>query len=674
VQIFRLTNEAGGLGLSCTPAGVSLAGVPLLRSTPAGFVPRPASEIASLLKAAYGADADRSPLHSRLGAIAQALSRGDSGLAAIAAVHTRTPELGPAAAMRLANAERELTKYNYNHDEPRDWHGRWTTGGVAALASITAPEIESDQAGDPRALDHRQRVAENPTPSAVTTLSDATAGGASEKPDDGDDSTEPTSLEQTFEQKYDHLGPVDFAKETIQFGDWLGREGRSLSPAAMAHALAEYSFLQDRLSFWLNYEEKPPAAQGNLLSAALTLYQGAVLGGFVRPGRLPESMLAVAGTASLFSGGPPRRASQSPPLEDAPAASAQAPKVEGLGGIGEAEKPVQITLRGVEHTMPDWHMEKISYTKRTGAAVKALRAQFEPVREAFVKDLAENHTAALRDAGISDENIATMAEGDVPRGYQVHHKLPLDDGGTNATSNLILIRTDPDHQLITNYQNEQTRGMSSGWTRKLEWPMPDSRLRIWPKTPDGGAYPSVHKVEWSMPDSGERIWPKIPDGGAYPHRAVTRRARMSDIDDLLAAIEARERKFGCMIRPPATPEAIERLRRFARDTLRTDLPEGYLTFLGRNDGLDFNSYVIYAATEQKKPFLSGFVEANERLGRPEGRYVYYGESGIDLYAQDRTSTAWVTLDRPSLSVMDTFPSFDAMLTQVLRDAVAKYGS
>jgi hypothetical protein len=54
VRMFRLTNEPGGLGLSCTPAGVSLAGVPLLRRTEAGFVPRPGSEVTSLLRAAYG--------------------------------------------------------------------------------------------------------------------------------------------------------------------------------------------------------------------------------------------------------------------------------------------------------------------------------------------------------------------------------------------------------------------------------------------------------------------------------------------------------------------------------------------------------------------------------------------------------------------------------------------
>jgi hypothetical protein len=56
VRVFRLTNEPGGLGLSCTPTGVSLAGVPLPRKTRTGFAPRAGSEIAALLKAAYGGE------------------------------------------------------------------------------------------------------------------------------------------------------------------------------------------------------------------------------------------------------------------------------------------------------------------------------------------------------------------------------------------------------------------------------------------------------------------------------------------------------------------------------------------------------------------------------------------------------------------------------------------
>jgi hypothetical protein len=193
IQMFRLTNEPGGLGLSCTPAGVSLAGVPLLRRTDARFAPRPASEIAALLEAAY--DDDQIQLRSSLGAIAHALNSGDFARAMIAAVHTRTPELSREAAIRLANAEQELTKYN--PDEPRDWHGRWTRDGSAGPTGVRAPGSEVNERFHPHSLDQRQRVAENASPSDVTTLSDG---------QHGDDFGVPISLEQTFEREYDDLG------------------------------------------------------------------------------------------------------------------------------------------------------------------------------------------------------------------------------------------------------------------------------------------------------------------------------------------------------------------------------------------------------------------------------------------------------------------------------------
>jgi hypothetical protein len=332
MRMFRLTNEPGGLGLSCTPTGVSLAGVPLLRRTKAGLVPRHTSEIASLLRSAYGEDP--TGLQSRLGVIAEALNTGDFATAMIAAVHTRTPELSPEAALRLAHADADLAKYGYNPNEPRDWQGRWTSDGAASPISTVGRDIEHGV--DTLLSDRRQRVDE-------IVLSDAAESSDS---DDGHEASEPASLEQTFEQKYDNLGPIDFAKQVIQFGDWVGREGKNLSPAEMAHALAEYSFLQDRLSLWLDYDYKPPTAQGNLLSAALTLYQGAINGGIVRVGHFPESMVDVLGTASLFSEGPPRRPSAESIFEEAPVATLQAPKeMEGLGGIAD-RSAVNITWDG----------------------------------------------------------------------------------------------------------------------------------------------------------------------------------------------------------------------------------------------------------------------------------------------------------------------------------------
>jgi len=120
--------------------------VPLLHRIRTGFVPRPTSEITVLLNAAYGDGS--TGLQSRIGAIAQALNCSDFATAMLAAVHARAPELNPEAALRLANAERELTKYNYNPDEPRDWHGRWTSEGAANQTSPLVPGAVSDPTAD----------------------------------------------------------------------------------------------------------------------------------------------------------------------------------------------------------------------------------------------------------------------------------------------------------------------------------------------------------------------------------------------------------------------------------------------------------------------------------------------------------------------------------------------
>jgi hypothetical protein len=143
---------------------------------------------------------------------------------------------------------------------------------------------------------------------------------------------------------------------------------------------------------------------------------------------------------------------------------------------------------------------------------------------------------------------------------------------------------------------------------------------------------------------------------------------MSLPEELLQRIDAEKREYDQRIWPPATDEAIDSVRSYARDILRAELSESYIEFLRRNDGLNFNSYYIYGATEHEQPFLGGFIEVNSRLADPPSQFVYYGETGHTLYAQDRASGRWVALDVPSLDVVDQFDSFDAMLEHVLREA------
>lgn len=133
------------------------------------------------------------------------------------------------------------------------------------------------------------------------------------------------------------------------------------------------------------------------------------------------------------------------------------------------------TLRGEPIDLPNVTTRQVSYTKRPDAERNQLRNAFNAERAAFVKDLATDpaKVAKLREAGLTDAQIAKLRDGGVPDGWQVHHKLPLDDGGTNAHSNLVLIKNDPYHLAFNNVQRQATRGMGAGETRVIDWPTPN---------------------------------------------------------------------------------------------------------------------------------------------------------------------------------------------------------
>ena len=126
---FRLSNEPGGLGVSCRENGATLAGVPLLQKTAKGFVPRPPSEIATLMRAAYPGFTRHTLLQPGLAAVARSLNEGDLTKAMIVSIFLKLPELDRNGAACIARVNDSLSKYN--PDEPRDWHGRWTVGDGA---------------------------------------------------------------------------------------------------------------------------------------------------------------------------------------------------------------------------------------------------------------------------------------------------------------------------------------------------------------------------------------------------------------------------------------------------------------------------------------------------------------------------------------------------------------
>lgn len=93
-------------------------------------------------------------------------------------------------------------------------------------------------------------------------------------------------------------------------------------------------------------------------------------------------------------------------------------------------------------------------------------------------------TEYLRSAGFTEADILKIQNGYVPTGQQVHHKIPIDGGGTNDFSNMVLIQNEPYPKVLTNYQNSVMKDMNEGDIIVVAWPQPNGN--IYPITHQGG--------------------------------------------------------------------------------------------------------------------------------------------------------------------------------------------
>lgn len=120
---------------------------------------------------------------------------------------------------------------------------------------------------------------------------------------------------------------------------------------------------------------------------------------------------------------------------------------------------------------------KIQYVKRPPEESRLLRSAFDNgIRRKFVKSIADNSDVVER---LNRSQRAVLAKGGVPDGYQVHHKFPLDDSGTNDFNNLVLIKNEGIHPVFTNAQANISRLLVPGG---------DAPTVLWPK-PKGVIYP-----------------------------------------------------------------------------------------------------------------------------------------------------------------------------------------
>ena len=134
-------------------------------------------------------------------------------------------------------------------------------------------------------------------------------------------------------------------------------------------------------------------------------------------------------------------------------------------------------------TIHGMKLTEVEYVVPSSAERKARRAEFqgseghEGVRSKFLKMLANEHAQELKEKlGMTDAEIARMAEGKSVNGYNVHHKLPLHGGGKNEFSNFILTPLYPHDQWHHDVLDQQIQGMGEGSRRTVKLPWTDAMI------------------------------------------------------------------------------------------------------------------------------------------------------------------------------------------------------
>ena len=151
------------------------------------------------------------------------------------------------------------------------------------------------------------------------------------------------------------------------------------------------------------------------------------------------------------------------------------------------------------------------------------------------------------------------------------------------------------------------------------------------------------------------------------------RVDMPQWKDLLIEIEKIEGKYGSSLRKPASDTEIIKANHKIQQTLgNIELPKSYIEFLKKINGLDFNGLVIYGVDDvlldkDVDEDIHGFIETNELWYENEWQkqYVFYGDSDTAWYCFDLKENVYVELDKPSGTLIQSFESFDSMLSDAL---------
>ena len=144
-------------------------------------------------------------------------------------------------------------------------------------------------------------------------------------------------------------------------------------------------------------------------------------------------------------------------------------------------------------------------------------------------------------------------------------------------------------------------------------------------------------------------------------------------EQLLQQVADQQRSYGDSLQPPCDGPGVRRLRRRVAAELRIELPVEFAEFLCLTDGLNWNGLYVYPSTTaalatRPDVVLTGVVESNldhrEVAGLED--VLVLGHDSLDMFVWRPSTAEYQILDLVPCDVMETFASFDGLISEALR--------
>jgi hypothetical protein len=143
------------------------------------------------------------------------------------------------------------------------------------------------------------------------------------------------------------------------------------------------------------------------------------------------------------------------------------------------------TVNGNKPPKPEYEATRKAFTGTLSNGFK------DGAKAQFIQHVAQTQPDELNRLGFSESQIKNMAtKAKPPLGLEVHHRVPIECGGTNDFENLTLVREDVNKPL-TEAQMAGTKGLEYGQSRQVELLM-TKQGTMYPSLPDALNQPSLN--------------------------------------------------------------------------------------------------------------------------------------------------------------------------------------